>query len=237
MIERVARDPAGDADKLERMFRYYEESLRRDAKAEFAADYVRMKPQLPRVVRTKPNTQTHSRYAPLEDINAAVDPILHEHGFGTATKVTAQTDHAVTVKAELWHRSGHVEDTSVTMPLDSSGLQGKVNKTLPHAVSSSITYGKRVAICALLNISVGDDLDGNSNGSSSSRETLSPEQIATIMEKIPLAKVGPRFLRYVDAPTVEEAGSLQAAVAAISVRQYRKAIAALDDLISKTPDT
>lgn len=47
------------------------------------------------------------------------------------------------------------------MPLDNAGIQGTVNKTGPHATASSVTYAKRVAICALLNISTGDDKDGN----------------------------------------------------------------------------
>jgi hypothetical protein len=150
-----------DTDKLSKLMDLQERILNRNAKSEFAADYVRMKPHLPKVLRTKDNTQTKSKYAPLEEINQAVDPVLEQYGFGTATKVTAQTADSVTVQAELWHRGGHIEETTITMPLDKAGIQGTVNKTGPHATASSVTYAKRVAICALLNISTGDDVDGN----------------------------------------------------------------------------
>src|ERR1700734_1981608 len=63
-----------DADKLSRLMDLQERILNRNAKSEFAADYVRMKPHLPKVLRTKDNTQTKSKYAPLEEINKAVDP-------------------------------------------------------------------------------------------------------------------------------------------------------------------
>ena len=160
MMERLAMSNV-DVVKIEKMMDLHERMLNRNAKSAFASDYVKMKPHLPTVARTKNNTQTKSKYAPLETINEAVDPILEQYGFGTATKILAQTADSVTVKAELWHRDGHVEETTITMPLDKAGIQGTVNKTGPHATASSVTYAKRVAICALLNISTGDDLDGN----------------------------------------------------------------------------
>ena len=161
VIERVALDPNVDIEKLERMLDMQERVLNRNAKQAFAADFVRMKPHLPRVVRTKKNEQTKSKYAPLEDINKEIDPVLERFGFGTSTKLVSQTDRAVTVKAMLWHRDGHIEENEITMPLDDRGIAGTVNKTLPHAVSSSIMYARRVATCAILNISTGDDRDGN----------------------------------------------------------------------------
>ena len=42
------------------------------------------------------------------------------------------------------------------LPLDTSGSKNGVQ-----AVGSTVSYGKRYAICALLNISTGDDTDGN----------------------------------------------------------------------------
>ncbi len=164
MMERLALSNV-DVVKIEKMMDLHERMLNRNAKSAFAADYVRMKPHLPKVLRTKNNTQTKSKYAPLENINQAVDPILEQYGFGTSTKILSQTDDSVTVRVELWHKDGHIEETTITMPLDKSGIQGTVNKTGPHATSSSVTYAKRVAICALLNISTGDDKDGNQDAS------------------------------------------------------------------------
>ena len=161
MIERIASSPDADISKMERLMEMRDKELARVARQDFSADYVLMKPKLPIIIKTKNNQQTKSKYAALEDINKIIDPILAEYNFSTSTRVISQSKESVTVEAVLWHKSGHTETTQVEMPLDKAGIQGTVNKTGVHALSSSITYAKRVAICALLNISTGDDLDGN----------------------------------------------------------------------------
>lgn len=162
-ITAMASNPDIDVAKLEKLMDLNERMLNREAAKEFAEDFVQMKPELPTVARTHNNSQTKSKYAKLEDINVVVDPVLAKYGFGTQTKIKEQTDKGVTVTAILTHRGGHKEETTIFMPLDDRGIAGTVNKTQPHAVSSSITYAKRVAICALLNISTGDDADGNTD--------------------------------------------------------------------------
>jgi hypothetical protein len=159
-----------DVPTMERLYALYEKNLEREQKAIFAADFVKMKPKLPLVIKKKSNIQTSSKYAPLEDVNQAIDPILATYNFGTSTKIIKQDELGVWIRAELWHASGHIEATEVFMPWDDKGMAGKINKTMPHAISSSVSYGKRVAICALLNISTGDDKDGNN-----SKQTLKPK--------------------------------------------------------------
>lgn len=209
-----------DTDKLEKLMALQERVLDRDAKAAFAADFIRMKPDLPRVVRMKKNTQTDSKYAPLEDINGQIDPVLASHGFGTSTKIMSQTADSVTVRAELWHRDGHIEETTVTMPLDNMGAKGTVNKTMPHATASSITYAKRVAICALLQISTGDDKDG-------SRPTNDEEPLANevavamdvrINKLADAVEYKKRFLKYMGYESIQE----------IKVKDFKKAINAIE---------
>ncbi len=162
MIERVAMNPQADIEKMKALMVMRNEVVADERRQAFAKDFVDMKPHLPAVIRTKRNEQTKSNYAPLEEVNQTVDPILEKYGFATATKITSQTPDSVTVEAELWHKGGHVEKTSITMPLDNKGSQGTVNKTLPHATRSSVTYARNTAICALLNISTeNEDNDGN----------------------------------------------------------------------------
>lgn len=204
-----------DVEKLSRLMDLNERMLDRNAKAEFAADYVRMKPHLPVVLRSKKNEQTSSRYAPLEDINQAVDPILEQYGFGTSTKVLMQSADSVTVKAELWHRGGHIEETTITMPLDNAGIKGTVNKTAPHATASSVTYAKRVAICALLNISTGDDKDGNDDLSMLDNEKA--VEIDLLISEVGADK--PKFLKYLGVDSVQN----------IRAKDYEKAKKALND--------
>jgi len=62
---------------------------------------------------------------------------------------------------------------------------------------------------------------------------LDEHQTKTILDLIKKAKVGPKFLKYMKARSVEEVGSLEAAVANIAVRDYRKAISTLEQQIAK----
>lgn len=216
IIAKAAADSSVDVVKLEKLMDLQERILNRNAKAAFSADYVQMKSHLPKVIRSKDNAQTKSKYAPLEDINTSIDPILEQFGFGTSTKIVSQTDNSVTVKAELWHRGGHVEETVITMPLDKTGIAGTVNKTLPHATASSVTYAKRVAICAILNISTGDDKDGNKPIDNSVIDNAKAAEIDRKIKEVGADKVA--FLKHMKADSVQN----------ILARNYDSAIAALN---------
>lgn len=161
LIERVALDPNFNVDKLKALFELRNSDQDRHAKREYNAAFAAMKPHLPLVIRLHDNTQTKSKYAKIEDINKVIDPILAEYGFATSMKVISQTDTTVTGRVELIHKGGHMEYTDITMPIDDRGIAGTVNKTKPHAISATIMYIRRVGECALLNISTGNDTDGN----------------------------------------------------------------------------
>ena len=81
--------------------------------------------------------------------------------------------------------------------------------------------------CNIFNIVVvGDDDDGIGR-------TIDETQAETILDLIKKVKAGPKFLKYMKAQSIEEAGSLEAAVATIAARDYRKAIATLEEQIAK----
>ena len=80
LIERVALDPTADVAKLTvicdaaaQMIAMNERLTASRAREAFAADYVRMKPHLPLVIKTHLNDQTRSHYAKLEEINQQID--------------------------------------------------------------------------------------------------------------------------------------------------------------------
>lgn len=207
-----------DVDKLKQLRELQREIVADQRRAEYATDFSRMKPHLPKVIRTKDNQQTKSKYAPLEDINKIVDPILQEYGFATSHKVIAQDEASVTVQSELWHRAGHVESNVIKMPLDKTGIAGTTNKTGPHALSSSITYAKRVGKCALLDISTGDDTDGNTPN-----DFLTEELVKELEGKLAVfpKEAMDSFLKYmrVDAITDIRATDYGKAVNAIKAKE------------------
>lgn len=152
MIERVATNPDADIEKLEKMLDMQERILDRNAEQAFNAAMAKMQGDLPRVARTAKGQS--SRYAPLEDINNRVMPVLQANGFAVTFSVK-QLEKEIRVVTKLIHRDGHSESTEISLPHDTSG-----NKNNVQAVGSSISYGKRYGICAILNISTGDDTDG-----------------------------------------------------------------------------
>lgn len=151
----------GNVAVLEGLIRMRNAEKDRIAKLEFTKDFVKMKPHLPVVIKNHKNPHTKSNYAKLEDINKEIDPVLGRYNFATKHKIINQTETSVTVRVELLHSHGHSEYSDLTMPLDGAGTKGNSNKTDIQAISSTVSYLRRVALCALLNISTGDDIDGN----------------------------------------------------------------------------
>lgn len=159
MIERVVLNPEADMDKLDKMLDMQERILNRNAKQAYTADLAAMQAELPLVAK-RGTGHNNAKFAKLEDINEAIRPTLQKYGFAVTFRIK-QNDARLLVVAILSHREGHSEETELVLPLDTSG-----NKNGVQAVGSTISYGKRYALCALLNISTGDDTDGEGLGDS-----------------------------------------------------------------------
>ena len=158
VIERVALDPKADIEKLERMLAMQERILDRDARMAFASALSQMQADLPSIDqngRIEHNGKLISTYATFEDINDVVKPVLQRHGFAVSFRIK-QAEAKIEVTAILSHRDGHSEETSMALPADTSGAKNAVQ-----AQGSSVSYGKRYTLCALLNITTrGEDDDG-----------------------------------------------------------------------------
>ncbi len=184
MIERAARDPAVDIEKMERLFRMHGEVTLRAAKVAYASALAEMQPELPIVgrkgrieIRAKTSSgerdgriQQATPYALWEDINEAIRPSLAKHGFALSFRTGQTAEGKITVTGILCHREGHSEETTITLMHDSTGSKNSVQ-----AVGSSISYGKRYTAIMLLNITTrGEDDDGKAAGAG---PTISDEQV------------------------------------------------------------
>jgi hypothetical protein len=157
MLERAARDPSVDVDKMRQLVELRKDLRREDrlenASIAFNEAFADMQPNLPAVA--KRGASNNGAYATWEDIQAAINPVLHAHGFGLMFK-TDTGGERVKVTAILRHRGGHSESTDFELKPDKSG-----NKQDVHAVASAVSYAKRYAAGALLNIQTsGEDDDG-----------------------------------------------------------------------------
>jgi len=159
VIERAARDPSIDIDKMERLMQMHERLMANRAKVAYAAALARLQPQLPmldergEIKNNAGNVQ--SRYALWEDIVTAITPILAGEGFSLSFR-TGNPEGKIRVTGILTHAEGHSEETTLDLPADTSGAKNAVQ-----AVASSVSYGKRYTAGALLNLRSGEpDHDG-----------------------------------------------------------------------------
>jgi hypothetical protein len=129
----------------------------------------------------------------------------------------------ILIRGRLKHLpGGHYENSFMPAPLDTTGGKSNVQ-----AVGSTNSFLRRYVACNIFNIVVVGDDDDETGG------TIDPAQTKTILDLMEKAKAGPKFLKYMKAQSVEQAGSLAAAVAAIAARDYRKAVSTLAEQIDK----
>src|SRR6185312_16869960 len=94
VIERAARDPSIDMDKMERLLAMQERIFARNAEIAFNDAMRAVQAEMPRIQRDANNQQTSSKYARLETINKKITPVYTQHGFslsfGTDTSPLAE---------------------------------------------------------------------------------------------------------------------------------------------------
>lgn len=170
VISRAAADPACDIEKMERLMAMHERMQARTAEAEFNAAMAQMQCDIPTIAERAKGHGT-IRYATLEDISDIVKPIMKANGFAISFKVE-HAANGLSVTGILMHRAGHREQTTMLLPLDTSGSKNAVQ-----AVGSSTSYGKRYVMCALLNITTrGEDDDAYSAAPSTSEPVITEGQ-------------------------------------------------------------
>lgn len=179
-IERVCMNPEADLAKLSAMLDMQERILDRNARQAYTAAIAAMQEDMPEVVER--GKAHNTKYATFEDINAAVRPVLMRHGFAITFRVH-QEGATIRVTAVLSHREGHSEETSIEMPADTSGSKNAVQ-----AVGSSISYGKRYTMSALLNIATrGEDDDAAGAVAIKKVSAFQAKQIRQLALKAPKA--------------------------------------------------
>jgi ERF superfamily len=153
LIERAARDPSCDIERMERLLAMHERLITRQSKASYMAALSRLQPKLPMIEERgtilNRNDEVQSRYALWEDIVTVITPILASEGFSLSFR-TGNANQHIQVTGVLAHAEGHSEETMLDLPADVSG-----NKNAVQAVASSVSYGKRYTAGALLNLRMG----------------------------------------------------------------------------------
>jgi len=117
--------------------------------------------ELPLIGKEADNPFYKSKYASLESIQQAIQPLLQKHGLGYYFQPTAEGLHSV-----IFTEDGQ------TIEFDyPANLTGK-----PQEIGSAITYAKRYALCAMFGLIIGgEDDDGNEANQQKEAEVKQPE--------------------------------------------------------------
>lgn len=114
------------------------------------------------------------QYASLDDIMREIGGLLAECGLSITFSAAVTESGMLTAKC-LVHHGRHVEHSEITLPVPSNM---RVNDT--QKMGAALSYAKRYALCAALNIIVTDE-DEDGGGL---LETITDEQAATLREWI-----------------------------------------------------
>jgi ERF superfamily len=165
MIERAARDPSVDIDKMDRLLLMRERENARLAEQAFNADLVAAQGEMVAVVADSTNPQTRSRYASYAALDRAVRPIFTRHGFGlTFNTSDAHGPDQARITCDVCHCSGHTRRYQIDMPVDGKGARGNDVMTRTHAMGSGMSYGMRYLLRMIFNLAIDTDDDGNGAG-------------------------------------------------------------------------
>ena len=149
-------------DTLERVMSLYEQSQAIVARQQFNEAFARFQQEMPVVKKNKSaafNTKNGGRmeysYASIDDVVAAVQPVLHRHGLSYWFE-QQQHGPSITITCHLGHVSGHSICNSATGPVDNTG-----NKSALQQIGSTVTYLKRQTLVGILGVAcTDDDTDG-----------------------------------------------------------------------------
>jgi hypothetical protein len=179
MIERVARDPSVNMDKMMQLMSWRKETIADQRRAEFDEAMSGAKAEIPVINKnrevdfTSQKGRTHYKYEDLAEIARVVSPILAKHGLSYRYRVTSNVNEPVTVTCIVSHRAGHFEEVTLTGGRDESG-----NKNSIQAVASTLTYLQRMTLKAALGLAASDDDDGKA---SEAADTVTLEQVEELV--------------------------------------------------------
>lgn len=175
IIERAARDPNVDLDKMERLMAMRERELSRAAEQAFNEAMKAAQAEMRSVSADATNTQTKSKYATYAKLDAALRPIYTKHGFSVSfDEADSPKPEHIRCLAYVAHEAGHTRTYRKDMPADGKGAKGGDVMTKTHATGAASSYGQRYLMRSIWNVAVGeDDTDGNAP---ESREPITAEQ-------------------------------------------------------------
>lgn len=218
MIERAARDPAVDIDKLQQLMAMRERIEARTAESDFDTALTAAQAGMGRIRTDSSNTQTKSRYASYGALDAAMRPAYTSHGFALSFNTENPAPEIVRVICRVSHQNGHSRSYQIDMPADGKGAKGGDVMTKTHATGSAVSYGMRYLLKMIFNIAVSDK-DDDGNAAANTGGAITAEQAMEIKAKCDQVANGfdESFCNYFGIETIPE----------LPAKDYQRALSAL----------
>jgi hypothetical protein len=143
-----------------------------------------------------------TRYATFENLNAQCDPILRKAGFALWFEPDTGPDGKITVRAHLDHVKGHGKSCALPLGLDTTGAKNPAQSAV-----SSVSYGKRVTMIAILNIQTHAPEDADKDGALPA-ETITGPQAKKLLKA--LDESGLETARFIEKYKINAAHELPA---------------------------
>jgi hypothetical protein len=182
-IVAAAANPEVDAGKMQAMAGLAMQLQDREHEQQFNRDFNAAVMAMPIITKTGrilipgkngEADRVQGSYARFEDLNRIVKPILRENNLSITFEIGGDRER-ITVAPILTHRNGTTRKwPALPLPLETSGSKNNVQ-----GVGSSVSYGKRYAMCAALNISVEAEDDDASGG----KVTMPEERANLVIEE------------------------------------------------------
>lgn len=203
VIDRAARDPQVDIDKLERLLAMQERLVARDAEAAFNAALTACQAAVGRIAADATNPQTRSNYATYAKLDKVLRPIYTSNGFSLSfDEGDSPKEQHVRVLCHVSHAQGHTRVYHKDMPADGKGAKGGDVMTLTHASGAAQSYGMRYLLKGIFNIAIGEeDRDGNGTGDGTRIDANQIANIEALLTEVGADKA--RFLKYICADSLE----------------------------------
>jgi hypothetical protein len=195
IIAAAAANPSVDVDKMRALLDMQREIMAEDARIAFTQDFLAM--DLPVIDRdgridegiTRSGRQgKKTNYATFENINKVIKPKLKENGFVLWFEPDVGPDHRIIIRGHLDHVKGHGKTCAIPLALEDTG-----KKNNAQATGSTISYGKRYATIALLNLisNAPEDRDTDANVAADAISAEQKEQLIKACEvrNAPLKKL------------------------------------------------
>jgi hypothetical protein len=201
IVERAAKDPAIDIDKMERLLAMAERMQAKDAERQFNAAFVKLQGEIPVIVATSviPNRGKYERF---EDVMQKIGPLLVANGFTVSFSMEA-TENRILETCHLKHVGGHSQSNSFAVRAG-----GKADSDT-QADCKAATTAKRNALLNCLNIVIrqdayqNEDSDGSLDGA-----PITWDQAAHLKEQVRATGADEAaFLKFAGAHDYHDIGS------------------------------